>query len=471
MNQKYNHLLAVIIIVLLGFVFHKNYINEFPSHIHAWAQSDRYALALGFVNNDLDFFKPETFVLNHQFPDNWMLPSEESITAVDFPVHDYMPAIIMKLANNSSPWIFRIYILLYSFLGLFFLFRLSLIISGNAGRSLAVLVFAASSPVFVYYQSGFLPSIPSLSNAIIGLYFYLKFIKDDRNKNFTLAIVFLSLATLSRTTFAIPLIAILTLEFLTILKRRSGLRPKLVPVLASLITILFFYFYNGFLRKEYGSIFLNHLMPPHDIQEVFEIVKLIKERWLFQYFSKIHYLLLFVSILSSAAVLALKKVRLNDDIKKTLLLIAVILLGCFAFTLLMLRQFPDHDYYFLDTFFLPAILIFTVALAIIPSSDRKIIKIIVNLAIILLSIPLILHARNSQDQRRQTGYWDRTAATIESFQSSAALLDSHNISRDSRILVIGTTAPNIPFILMQRKGYALMTTEKETINAAFRSAV
>ena len=111
MKQKYSKVLALMIIVFLGVLFQKSYINEFPSYTHAWAQSDRFALAKGFVNNDLNFLKPETFVLNHQFPDDWKVPSKESITAVDFPIHDYIPAVFMKLSGNSSPWIFRIYTL------------------------------------------------------------------------------------------------------------------------------------------------------------------------------------------------------------------------------------------------------------------------------------------------------------------------------------------------------------------------
>ena len=62
MSKNKTKLIAIIVLLFLGSIFHWRYINEFPSHIHAWAQADRYALALGFVNNHLSFFKPETFV-------------------------------------------------------------------------------------------------------------------------------------------------------------------------------------------------------------------------------------------------------------------------------------------------------------------------------------------------------------------------------------------------------------------------
>jgi len=110
--NKSNTILGLTIILLLAFLFQYRYMNEFPTYIHAWAQSDRYALALGFTNNHLNFFKPQTFIMNPQFPGDFLIPKNESITAVNFPIHDYIPAVIMKLSSIRSPWIFRLYILL-----------------------------------------------------------------------------------------------------------------------------------------------------------------------------------------------------------------------------------------------------------------------------------------------------------------------------------------------------------------------
>ncbi len=145
------NLLTAFFIIVLGVFFHKDNLNEFPGFIHARAQSDRYALALGFVDNNLNFFKPQTCILNHQYPKTWIEPSDSPVTAVDFPLHDYIPAIMMKITGSRSPWAFRIYILLYSFIGLFFLFRLSVMLTGDYIRSWLVVLFAATSPVFVYY--------------------------------------------------------------------------------------------------------------------------------------------------------------------------------------------------------------------------------------------------------------------------------------------------------------------------------
>ncbi|HSH67032.1 MAG TPA: glycosyltransferase family 39 protein, partial [Bacteroidia bacterium] len=173
--KKREDTIAFLLIVIIGIILQYNYIDEFPRFIHAWAQSDRYSIALGFVNNHLNLFKPETFVLNHQFPNEWMSPSNSSITAVDFPIHEYIIAIFMKLFGSTAVWIFRVYTLIYSFVGLFFLYKLAYLVTKNYYKAVFLIVFAATSPVFVYYQSGFLPTIPSFANVVIGIYLYCKY--------------------------------------------------------------------------------------------------------------------------------------------------------------------------------------------------------------------------------------------------------------------------------------------------------
>jgi len=91
--RKKKSLVVISFIILVGVLFHWKNINEFPSYTHAWAQADRYAISLGFLDNNLNFFKPQTYILNHQFPHNFKVPSENGVTAVDFPIHDFIPAL------------------------------------------------------------------------------------------------------------------------------------------------------------------------------------------------------------------------------------------------------------------------------------------------------------------------------------------------------------------------------------------
>lgn len=465
MKQQNNKIIALTIIILLGVFFQKNYINEFPSYTHAWTQSDRYALALGFVNNDLDFFKPETFSLlkNSKQLDDWKFPTDNSITAVDFPLHDYIPSVVMKLSGSTSPFIFRLYVLLYSFLGLFFLFKLSFLWSENFFKSILILLFAATSPTFVYYQGGFLPTIPSLANSMIGIYFYSRYLLQQKNRDFNWCVLFLTLAALSRTTFAIPLIALLGVEFLMVLRRKNSLKPKLLPIVLSLSILVFYFLYNIFLRIKYGAIFLNIILPAQSFQDAIEILKAVKANWMTEYFTIPHYLIFALSFLFFLFLLISRRRKCGKELSLFLLFIGVIFIGCIAFSILMLRQFVAHDYYFLDTFYLPLILLLVAAVALIPIKNTMLNNGLSIIVILLFSIPILISAKNSQNERRVTGYWDKTTATTNNFKDAESFLDSIGVPKNAKMLVLDASTTNIPFILMNRKGYPIISTKKQNI--------
>ncbi|MDR2084909.1 MAG: glycosyltransferase family 39 protein [Bacteroidales bacterium] len=468
MKDLYKNLSAIIIIVFIGLIFNYKYLNTFPYQIHAWTQSDRLAIALGFVENDLNFFKPQTFVYYYQFPELWHDYPETTITAADFPIHDFIPAIFMKLFKSNDVIFFRIYILLYGFMGLFFLFKLSQIWTKNYFKSLIILLLAATSPVFVYYQGGFLPTIPSLSNAIIGVYFYSLYIENSRNKNFNISLIFFTLAALSRLTFIIPLIAVYCVEFIRIIKNNSKLLPKVAPVIISTLFIALNFIYNKILKDNYGSIFLSQLMPADNFAEFFSLIKLTAENWLFDYFTKIHYLIFAGIILLSVFGFLIRKI--NSKQSYFILYILTIFIGSIMFLIALIRQFPAHDYYFLDTFFLPIILLIIFLISIIPDfQNKKISNGFWLILFLVIAYPLSSKAIASQDGRYEEKDWSRAEKTYKSFIDSKNLLSELNIPNDSKILIIDCPTPNIPFILMGRKGFVVRKYDEGKIKLALDS--
>lgn len=465
MKQK-DFIGVIIVILIVGFYFQHNYFNEFPSFTHAWAQSDRFALALGFENNGFNFFKPETFVFNHQFPNNWNTPSSTSITAVDFPIHEYIVALFMKVFNTNSPWVFRSYIFIYSIIGMVFLYKLVRLITSQKTTALLILLIGLTSPLFVYYQNGFLPTIPSLSNALIGLYFYFIYRKDTIKRHLIIAFVFLVLAALTRTTFLIVLVSVSSTLFFKWIKERENFRLYLSMISSSILIILFYYSYNFYLRKEYGSIFLNQFLPIQSLNHLLEIATSIKTNWIFHYFLKIHYLIFLLITIQFGYFIIVKKVKLSNLQLIGFKLVGWLFLGNLLFFILMGEQFKQHDYYFLDTFYLPILLLFSLFLSTISFIQKRSMLIFINVLVFLCVIPLIISAQKVQLQKRETGSWDRTFATINNFEKSEAFLNELNISKSSKILVIDAYAPNIPFIKMNRKGFALMITSKENLKKA-----
>ena len=457
--------IPLIIIGLALYFLQRQYMDEYPMHIHAWAEQDHYALALGFINNGFDLFHPETMVYNKQFPSWWQEPSATTITSADFPIHEYVVALLMKLFGTTSPWVFRLWTLLWATVGLLFVYRIAFLVTKRFTRSLFVSFLALCSPVFLYYSNGFLPSIPALTMGLIGLWFYLRYYESRALRHFHLSIAFLTLALLMRTTFAIELIAILCFEVLRVFRKESSFLDKLPSVLISVALFLAYFLWNRHLRNLYGTIFLNELLPPEDWQDAKELVADTYHKWTYHYFQRLQYLAVAALALTALVVSFFqKKVLKLNDLKPNngpaplslWWLVLIETFGCLLFSVAMMQQMPFHDYYLLDTFFLP--IIFTVTLLLRPIQVQRLSAKFIGASVaVVLCIFWIRGAKTMQEVRRNIEY--KGAVSYNRFKDADKILDSLGISRDAKILCLYGYAQNGPFIQMGRKGYSMMWDE------------
>lgn len=466
-------LIAAVLIVALGIGIQYKYINEFPSFIHAWAQDDRYALSIGFLDNGFDLFHPETMIYNKQFPGEWEVAYDTTITAVDFPIHEYIVALLMKLFGTTSPWVFRLWTMICSIIGLFFLYKLSYLITEDFQKSLFVTTIAMTAPVYAYYFNGFLPGIPAFAIGIIGMWAYIKFVKSGKKKYFHLGILLMALATLIRTTFAIELIAVLGFELLRIFRKESTFADKLPSVIISVALIIAYMLWNSHLRSEHGSLFLNKLLPPDNIENAKELLSLAKEHWEYQYFQKLHYrifeVLAALSLVAVIVKLIIKrkgKTEGKSNKKQlTIWLIPIIyIFGCLLFSIVMMDQLPNHDYYFVETFFLPILLLYALMLGSLPKIKNYIAGGISFAVLCVLCFFMVKNVNETQVDRR----WieDGAYKTYLNFVGSDEFLDSLNVPGNTKILALYAYPQNGPFIQMKRKGYTVMWHNEKVVKQA-----
>ncbi|MBI9068780.1 MAG: glycosyltransferase family 39 protein [Salinivirgaceae bacterium] len=450
--------LFIIFILITFYLFHKESINKFPSNIHAWAQSDRYALAIGFINNNFDFFHPQTFNLTES-PDNKLVAKTTSITSVDFPIHDYLVAIIMKIFNTKATWCFRLYTLIYSLIGLFVLFKISLTLQKNVLIAFSSILFFGLSPVFLYYQVSFIPTIPSLSNFIIAMFFFLKYKRSNKNTHYIVSISFMTLAALARTPFFIFLFALFLSE---LFQRRKINLQYILYFSVSFLFVIFYFIYNKYLSTHYTSSFLGNILPPNNFHHFIEIIHKSWNTWAFHYFTLYHYLFLF--ILGTFAVANIIKRKVFNELINNELFIFFLFsfLGAIMYAFLMLRQYINHDYYFLDSFFPPIIILYFLIIQYLPKKTKSI-SVILYAIIFVFFVFAIQNAFKTHKKRLITGSWDKVAQTTLAYNNSESFLNQNHISKKSKILALSSYTSNIPFILMNRYGFAMMSNKKDDI--------
>jgi Dolichyl-phosphate-mannose-protein mannosyltransferase len=471
-ENSFHHLKFRFEITLLLFIFATTailqwpYLFDFPGYIHGWAQVDRYALSMGFLRNGFDLLHPETMVYNPIYPNDLLVQGATTLTAVDFPIHDYLVALVMKLTGIQSPWLFRVYVIVAGCVGLFYLGKLARLILQDELKAFFVVAFAALSPVFVYYQGSLLPSVPSLALTIAGVYCYFLFRAKESNRFFHVSMVLLALALLSRTTFVIPFVAVLGMEFLSVVKTRMIAWKRYVLVLPIIGLFFLYRWHNDVLRNEYGSMFLHRLIPAESREEVWFLLNYIWEHWRFAYFSSIHYWALALIAFTVLLLFVARKIQ-KQSRSSLLAFTGIYLLGCLLFAVAMLKQFQDHDYYFLDTFYLPFVLLLVGLLSFLPNAQHRLQKAIYLMVLGSFIAFAFRMPQRSQRNRHEAGVNNRLQNTIENFTGSAEYLDSLGVSRSAIVLVIDAVAPNVPLTLMERKGLVVLFSPKGMIEHAF----
>ncbi|MEZ4906726.1 MAG: hypothetical protein R2771_03570 [Saprospiraceae bacterium] len=454
MSLKQSNRISYIIVAMMVILFNIRYLNEKMFTIHAWANYDRYALVQGFIDNDFDFFKPETYVLNKQFPDDFDVPQKQAITSVDFPVTEYLVALLSKITTIDVFIVFKLLMLIYAVFGGIYLFKIADLILDNKWKSYIFISLALSSPVLIYYQGGFLPTIPALTFTIIGIYYYLKYFIGDKNKDYNIAFLFLTLGVLVRLSFLIVLLSLVVLDlFQNILKKEIKVKKVFIPIL-SFLFILIYWFYNEYLRETYGSMFLGQIQFPRDFNQLFYDISMIFKNWILEYFSIFHYAIIVILI----AVFLIQNYQRISKINILWIFESILVLFELIFVFAMLNQFVDHDYYFLDSFYLPVVMFLLLLLKNISIGERTS-KLML---IFLIAFPVMIYAINIQINRHD--YRDnKDCDIIKSFSESEEYFDSLGISKESKILVLDASGPNIPFAFLGRKGYALLNTSAENI--------
>lgn len=455
MNSFYKHIsnksfliLLLILAVLSIFLYHST-ISLFPAFVHSWTQSERYALSLGFLNNGFDLFHPCTYNLQ----------TIEGITRVDLPINEYIVAIIMKISGSTAPAIFRIYTLTISIIGCLFLYLLSLKINRSEIRSWTIALIAFLSPVYTYYQAGFLPSVPAISFIFIGYYYYYSYLETGKRKQFYIALFFILLAALIRIPFVIYLVALLVHMMWTVLRSRKIVFHELLSIFICFVLFFSYYRYNIHLGRMYGNMFLDELLPARNMEEFKDIIKQIKNIWLFQYQNIAYYLLLALgSILMVIHFIRKKEIRSQQS--HFLFHSLILSCGALLYFLVMMRQFFDHDYYFLDSLFVPSIFLLIGTSSFTPLETLRSKIIWSALSTIALFYSFIANQTNQQE-RYKTYEWDRVEISRQNFIGSAQYFDSIGIDKNAKILVIDAYSTNIPLILMNRKGYTVYQTNRD----------
>ena len=449
--------ILIAVLILGSFYLFAESMGLFPTYIHAWTQTDRIALAQNFQLNGFDFFHPATY----------NLLTKGGITAVDFPIHDYLIALLSEVFNWDLITTFRWYQLIYSLIGIYFFFHFCLLLTKSATKAVYTACFLFTLPFYVYYQNGFLPSSTAFANFLIGIYFVFSSFTSPHKKGYAAGVFFLTLAALTRSTFLIYLLALFFLQLWRAWKLgQKSIKNRLLPLVG--IIIFFTYFlYKQHLTKVYGSMFLGDLLYFKSWHDFLAIFQDAIDRWSRQLLSPYHGILLLILLFA-----ILRQGRLKSRIPRlTVELIFYLLISLPAvaiFTFSFGMQFADHDYYYIDSFLAPFSLLLVILLSLVKIPHRWYAP--VGTLCMIFFFYFFSYAKEIQQWRYTPPFDDRIEYAYQSYVNAKKDLPQWGVDpKKDTLLVIDANTTNMPFTIWGAKGYTNLNSGKEKLKASLDS--
>jgi 4-amino-4-deoxy-L-arabinose transferase-like glycosyltransferase len=178
----------VIVIGIFAVAARLIFINQPYVDHWSWRQSDVAAIARNFLQNGFRFGYPQI---------DWA-GNAPGYVGTEFPILPFIAAVYYKFAGVHE-WIGRMQAVILFAVSLPFFFLLVREIFGSTAAVWASFFFCFT-PLNVFAGRSFMPDVPSLSFAIVGLYFFLRWLEQGESSSFFVAAIAISLSFLNKIT-------------------------------------------------------------------------------------------------------------------------------------------------------------------------------------------------------------------------------------------------------------------------------
>lgn len=424
-----------------------NHFNERPMGVHQGAQCDRASIALNYYHNGLKLLYPEV----HENR------CKDGIVSCEFPLTNYLTAILYKCINDDEKY-FRIITFLFVSIGMYALFLLFCLYVKSITAYLLLFILNAS-PILLFYASNFIPDASALGLSLVAWYLFFRlFIPHPYLPNIkkggyaVFFILSLTLAVASKTTC---LIQWMTMAILYLLSNLKGLKialsnKKLLlsSLLLSLILPIAWQLWARHLGRLHNSeFFILHIPLITDVSVYKNAWSVYLGNWPQETFTgPLKYLV---------CALLIFPFFIKKYISNTLWFITTInTFGSFCFMAIMINQFMYHDYYVLCL--LPSVALSWLAIATAVKSIKS------NLWWLKLSFVLLLlmalkiqfdNGRSNLESRYTSGsYWEQSQQKTIDYTLFKSKINRLGISRKNCVLVGFDGAPNNVLYLLDLNG-------------------
>ncbi|MCB0686802.1 MAG: glycosyltransferase family 39 protein [Saprospiraceae bacterium] len=446
---KISYWIFLIGYLLLAWIYqYPRIMFELPQSLHQWRQADCLSLASNYQGGN-DFFEPSV---------NYLGRDGTGKTMSEFPVIYYAVGKIWR-DTGEQICIYRGLIAFIFFWGLLAVMRMVEEQLKNSWYAIFTALLMFTSPVLVYYSNNFLMNIPAFSFALIGLFFFFRYLKSPVAINFIFCCIFYTLAALLKASSLLSFIAVVLLLVLSHL-RNNPLKINNVPLRRKaylaiigvfLIPLIWYRYAIWYNAQHTGGIFLIGTLPiwkmtSAQIQETLRHLFVQHLRWdYFRPFTEVAFLLFAIAI-----------VPMWRAIERNLLILLVLIsMGSVAFCLLFFGALQWHDYYVIDLFILVPILL----MAFGSGLNHYFPRILSSVIGVVLMLGFLVHNADFARRRNLERYDINNYRNLhhrdifQAFSEIEPLLKELHIGPEEKVISLSDYSINITLVLMHRKGW------------------
>jgi hypothetical protein len=424
-------------------------IQHRPRSVHQWRQADCASLSLNYYQNDISFWTPQ---LHHQAGDN-------GYAAAEFPLLYYIVSRLYTLFGFHE-FLHRGLVLMIAMISWWVLFRMSNRLIGNEWLALVPVVILSTTPVYFFYANNFMPNVPAISLAIIGLYAFFRYLESEEKRLGWLYLmgVLMLLTCLTKASEGISLIAIAAVAVLGLFPWKGFPKvqlPRYHWLHFSAIVLSVIGFTAGWYSyaRHYNTIYGNKqsligIFPIWEMSEAdWELTEYMVDKVWWTHF---HSPIVLYALGGMGILFFVLWNKLNHNLRWLTLLT---LLGCIAYALLFFKAFAMHDYYFLTLVIYPIFLLISLL--------ELLWRTIKNTrwyyqAIIALPLIVLCSFGFYQNQHIQWTRYNKKDFMSGLPQGSYELepyLRSIGLERTDKVVSLKDRSPNVTLYLMNNPGY------------------
>ncbi|MFH1414866.1 MAG: hypothetical protein ABIH89_02115 [Elusimicrobiota bacterium] len=233
----YSVIVAVFLIVQIPYIFRG------LSGEHRLRQADTAAVARNFFAESSDILKPRI--------DNRR--DKTGITAMEFPVFNYLVSLIYRLTGSAWFGWGQIMSLVFA-VGIFFLiYRFSVIMGFRFRYKAVIAVSLLMNDLFFRFSAKFMPETIALFTALSGSIFFIEYAAGRKDTyKILMSWFFLSMSILIRPYMVMLCFPVLVYTFRNIKNKSVEMKGAILGVSILLPFSLWYYFYCPYLVEKYG---------------------------------------------------------------------------------------------------------------------------------------------------------------------------------------------------------------------------